>query len=207
MYKKQGKYKLGLTVRTPTYFDISGDVSDIGNSWFYNGDHFQMKKPGSTKYNVKTPAVISGGASIQATDWFLLAGDAEFTDWTQMEFTNDNPNLLDENRVIRNVFRSTTNLRGGVEFTLLNYGVRLRAGAVYNPSPYKGDPSSRDQLYYTAGLGVAIEENVFLNASLAFGKWNTSRDNYYLSGVDAPPSRTIESVTTNSLNISLSYRF
>jgi len=124
-----------------------------------------------------------------------------------MEFTNDNPDLLDENRVIRDVFRSTTNLRGGAEFALLNLGLRLRAGAVYNPSPYKGDPSSRDQLYYTAGLGAAIEENVFLNASLAIGKWNTLRDNYYLSGVDTPPSRTNESVRTNSFNISLSYRF
>ncbi|MBF8295939.1 MAG: hypothetical protein HW389_2484 [Bacteroidetes bacterium] len=207
MYRKQGKYKAGFTVRTPTYYDISEDFSDVGKSWFDNGDQYSKKKTGSTKYNVRTPVVLSGGASLQATDWLLLAGDAEFTDWTQMEFTNDNPDLLDENRVIRDVFRSTTNLRGGAEFALLNLGLRLRAGVVYNPSPYKGDPSSRDQLYYTAGLGAAIEENVFLNASLTFGKWNTLRDNYYLSGVETPPSRTNESIKTNSFNFSLSYRF
>ncbi len=207
MYKKQGRYKLGLTVRTPTYYDISEDFSDIGNSWFYNSDHFQVKNSGSTKYNVKTPFVFSGGVSAQATDWLLLAGDAEYTDWTQMEFTNDNPDLVDENRVIRDVFRPTTNLRGGAEVSLLNQGIRLRGGVVYNPSPYKGDPTSRDQVYYTAGIGATVDENVFLNASLAFGKWNTLRDNYNLSNVDAPPSRTAEAVSTNTFNITLTYRF
>ncbi len=206
MYRKQGVYKVGFTVRTPTYYDISEDFGDISNSWFDNGDAYPFRTTGSTKYNVKTPLVLSGGASVQASDWLLLAGDAEFIDWTQMEFTNDNPDLMDENRVIRDVFRATTNLRGGAELSLLNQGIRLRGGVVYNPSPYKGDPSSRDQVYYTAGIGATVDENVFLNASLTFGKWNTLRDNYYLSGVDIP-SRTSESVNTNTFIITLSYRF
>jgi long-subunit fatty acid transport protein len=207
IYRKQGVYKLGFTVRTPSYYDISEDFADVGDSWFDNGDHYQLRNPGSTKYNVKTPLVLSGGASVQASDWLLLAGDAEYIDWTQMEFTNDNPDLADENRVIRDVFRATTNLRGGAEVSLLNQGIRLRGGMVYNPSPYKGDPSSRDQVYYTAGIGATVDENVFLNASLTLGKWNTLRDNYYLSGVDTPPSRTAESVNTSAVNITLSYRF
>jgi long-subunit fatty acid transport protein len=207
MYQKQGKFKLGLTVRTPTYYDISEDFTDRGNSLFYNSDHFDVTVSQSTKYNVKTPPVITLGGSLRLVDMLLLAADAEFTDWTQMEFTNDNPDLIDENRVIRETFRSTTNLRGGAELSLFNLGIQLRAGAVYNQSPYKGDPTSFDQLYYTAGVGVTLEENVFLNASLAFGKWNTFRDNYYLDGVVAPPSRTSESVNTNSFNVTLSYRF
>jgi long-subunit fatty acid transport protein len=206
MYRKQGRYKIGFTVKTPTYYDISENFSDAGESWFKNGDYVQKKNPGSTKYTIKTPPVLSAGASVQASDWLLLAGDAEYVDWTQMEFTNDNPDLMDENRVIRDAFRATTNLRGGAEFSLLNQGIRLRGGVVYNPSPYKGDPSSRDQIYYTAGIGATVDENVFVNASLAFGKWNTLRDNYYLSGMDTP-SRTAEAVNTSTLNITLTYRF
>jgi long-subunit fatty acid transport protein len=205
MYRKQGVYKAGLTVRTPTYYDISEDFSDVGKSRFDNGDQFSIENPGSTKYTVKSPFVFSGGVSVQATDWLLLAGDAEFTDWTQMEFTNPSSDLVSENRVIRDLFRATTNLRGGAEVLLLNYGLRLRAGIVYNPSPYKDDPSARDQKYYTGGVGVAVDENVFLNASLAFGTWNTIRDNYYLYGSSA--SRTDEAVKTNTFNITLSYRF
>jgi len=207
MYRKQGVYKAGFTVRTPTFYDISEDFTDIGKSRFDNGDRFSLENPGSTKYSVRSPFVFSGGLSLQATDWLLLAGDAEFTDWTQMEFTNPNSDLASENRVIRDLFRATTNVRGGAEVLLINYGIRLRAGMVYNPSPYKDDPSSRDQKYYTAGIGAAIDENVVVNASLVFGSWNSLRDNYYLSGLDTPPSRTAEAVNTNTFNITLSYHF
>jgi long-subunit fatty acid transport protein len=210
MYRKQGRYKVGLTIRTPTYFDISEDFSDAGKSWFDNGDYFSLKIPGSTKYNIRTPFVFSGGASFQLTDWLVLAGDAEYTDWTQLEFTNtDNQDLADENRVIRDIFRATTNLRGGAEVNLFNFGLKLRGGVVYNPSPYLADQNTRDydQLYFTGGLGVAVDENVVINASLAIGKWKTFRDNYYLSGVVAAPSRTSESVNTSTLNVTLSYLF
>ncbi|HTY37817.1 MAG TPA: hypothetical protein VMH23_11940, partial [Bacteroidota bacterium] len=77
MYRKQGLYKLGLTIKTPTYYDISETFSDAGKSWFDNGDYYTMTNPGSTKYSIKTPFVFSGGVSVQATDWLLLAGDAE----------------------------------------------------------------------------------------------------------------------------------
>jgi len=210
MYRKQGRYKIGLTLRTPTYFDISEDFSDAGYSFFDNGDYFTQKNPGSTKYNIRTPFVFSGGASFQFTDWLLIAGDAEYTDWTQIQFTNtDNQDLIDENRVIREVFRPTTNLRGGAEIALLSLGLKLRGGVVYNPSPYLADQNTNDydQLYFTGGFGLAVDENVFVNASLAIGKWKTFRDNYYLPGLATAPSRTSESVNTNSLNVTLSYRF
>jgi long-subunit fatty acid transport protein len=201
---------VGITVRTPTYYDITEDFSDIGSSWFDNGDYYQQKNPGSTKYNIRTPFIFSGGASFQAMDWLLLAGDAEYTDWTQTEFTNtNNQDLIDENRVIRSVFRATTNFRGGAEITLFNLGLTLRGGVVYNPSPYLADQhtSDYDQFYYTGGLGLAIDENVVVNASMAFGKWKTFRDNYYLPGLTSAPSRTSESVNASSLNVTLSYRF
>jgi len=206
MYRKQGKFKVGLTVRTPTYYKVSEDFTDIGNSWFDNGDHFEIRNPGSTSYEIKTPYIFTAGASLQATDWLLLAGDAEFTDWTQMEFTTNHVDLAEENRVIRSSFRSTTGLRGGAEVTLFDLGLRLRGGIVYNPSPYKGDPTDFDQKYYTAGVGASVDENVSLNASIAFGSWKTFRDNYYVYGLDAP-SRTSESVGTSLVNITLTYRF
>lgn len=207
MYKKQGVFKIGATVKTPTYYEISENFSDVGYSWFDNGDIGDYKNSGSTKYNIKTPIVLSGGASVQIGDWLLLAGDAEYTDWTEMEFTDtDNPDLIEENRVIRNIFRGTTNLRGGAEVTLWSLGLKLRGGAGWNPSPYKDDPKEYDQLYYTVGAGITVEENVFLNAALTLGNWKTFRDNYYIPGF-AGASRTKESVTTNNINITLSYRF
>jgi long-subunit fatty acid transport protein len=206
MYRKQGKYKIGMTVRTPTYYRIEESYTDFGKSWFDNNDHFEISNPGSTNYDVKSPYVLSAGVSVQALDWLLLAGDAEYTDWTEMEFTSDNLDLIEENRIIRNLFTATTALKGGVEVTLFDLGVKLRGGYAYIPSPYKDDPSDFDQKYFTLGAGATIDENVGLNASVAIGNWKTFRDNYYLFGLSAP-SRTSESVSTSLVNITMTYRF
>jgi len=208
MYRKQGVMKFGLAVRTPTIYNIEETFHDDGRSTFDNGDGYSVRFSGSAKYKITTPIVFSGGASFQLGEFLAIAGDAEYTDWTQMRFDTENPDLIEENRVIRRVFRPTTNLRGGAELTFWDLGLKLRAGMVWNPSPYKVDAEDRnfDQLYYTAGIGLMIDESTTLNAAYALGTWKTFRDNYYLSSIPNP-SRTSERINTNNVNVTLSYRF
>jgi hypothetical protein len=208
MLKKQGRYQIGITVRTPTTFEINETFTDDGRSWFKNGDAYHQSFTNDTKYKITSPFVFSGGFSVQALDWLVLAGDAEYTDWTQMQFDTDNPDLIAENRFITTGMRATTNLRGGVELTLWNLGLRLRGGVIYNPSPYKADENTTkyDQLYYTGGIGYDIDNNVTINAAYALGNWKTFRDNYYIANLPNA-STTSESVKSGTLNVSLSYRF
>ncbi len=206
MYRKQGKFGIGMTVRTPTYYDVSEKYRDFGSSRFDNGDRYELDLPGATDYSIRTPLVLGAGASFHVGEWLILAGDAEYTDWTELEFTNDNPDLISENRVIRDILQATTNLRGGAELTLWRWDLKLRGGVVYNPSPYKGDPKDFNQLYYTAGLGLLVDYNVTINAGYATGTWKTFRDNYSIAGFPQA-SRTNESVNSSTFNVTLSYRF
>lgn len=206
MYRKPGRFGIGLTVRTPTYYDVSEKFRDFGSSRFDNGDRYELDLPGATDYSIRTPLVLGAGASFHVGEWLILAGDAEYTDWTELEFTNDNPDLISENRVIRDIFQPTTNLRGGAELTLWEFDLKLRGGVVYNPSPYKGDPKDFNQLYYTGGIGFMMDHNVTLNAGYATGTWKTFRDNYSIAGFPQA-SRTNESVNTSTFNVTLSYRF
>lgn len=213
VFRKPGTYKLGVSVRTPTVYEISETFSDEGRSQFDPNpstgfvDRYSIRFENSTRYKVQTPYVLSGGLSLQMFDWLVLAGDAEYTDWTQMKFETDNPDLLAENRRIKNsLFRETTNLRGGAEVTLWDLGLRLRAGAAWIPSPYKNDPKEFDQIYYTAGVGIMLDEKTSINSAYSLGTWKTFRDNYYLDNL-ATPSRTSEVVKNSSMNVSLQYRF
>lgn len=206
MYRKQGVYKVGVTVRTPTNYEINETFTDNGKSWFKNGDYFQHQLENRTTYRIETPIVLSAGASVQLLDFIMLAGDAEYTDWTQMKFDSNNADLVDENRVIAKIFRATTNLRGGAEVTLFDLGVKLRGGIVWNPSPYKNDPADYDQLYYTAGIGVQLDNQVTLNVGYALGTWKTFRDNYYIPTI-SEASTTREKIKTNSINATLSLQF
>jgi len=215
MYRNPGKYSIGVAIRTATNYDISETYSESASSQFKTPDnsnnysYFYPSTGNSTKYKVTTPYVLSGGISIQPLEWLLLAGDAEYTDWTQMEFNTDNAALIDENSRIKNEMRATTNLRGGIEVSLFSLGLKLRGGIIDNPSPWKGDPSSRDQLYYTAGIGLQLDERTALNVAYAYGTWKSLRTNYsYLNGLGITQYvGTDETVTTNNLNLTLSYRF
>jgi hypothetical protein len=204
MYRKQGRDKFGITVRTPTILEMNEDFTSSGRSVFDNGDRYSLELTDKTSYKVLTPTVFGAGGSVQLGEWLVLAADAEYIDWTQMEFRDGSPDLISENRLIQKLFKPTTNLRGGAELTLWNYGVKLRGGVVMNPSPYVGDPSSFNQLYYTGGAGIALDQNVTLNLAYAYGTWKSMRDNYYIGSII---SRSQERITTNTVNVTLSYRF
>lgn len=123
MYRKEDKYKFGVTVQIPTTYEISETFTDGGTSHFDDGFSASASSTGETKYKVITPMVLSGGISVQPNDLLLLAGDAEYTDWTEMEFDSNNPDLIDENRYIKRYMRDTWNLRGGAEVTLWKLGI------------------------------------------------------------------------------------
>jgi len=205
MYRELGKFRVGATVKLPTTLDVSETFNDEGISYFNGFQPASFSSSGETKYKVTTPIVLSGGISVQPIDWLLLAGDAEYTDWTQIEFDSNNSDLIQENRNIKNWMRDTWNLRGGAEFSILDLGLKLRTGIEWKPSPWKNDPSTYDQWNYTAGLGYAIDENSTINASYALGSWKTFRDNYYWGLT--PASRTSEQVSTSTVNITFSYKF
>ncbi len=215
MYRKPGKYSIGVAIRTATVYDISETFTESASSQLSSqlkadsAGYFQYPSTAnSIHYKVTAPYVLSGGISIQPLDWLLLAGDVEYTDWTQMDFNTDNAALIEENSRIKNEMRATTNLRGGIEVSLFSLGLKLRGGIIDNPSPWKGDPSSRDQLYYTGGIGLQLDERTVLNAAYAYGTWKTLRTNYSytVSGITYDAG-TDETVTTSNLNLTLSYRF
>lgn len=206
MLKKQGRYQVGIAVRTPTHFEINETYTDNGQSFFKtNNDSYQQSYTNQTRYSITTPFVFSGGLSIQALDWLVVAGDAEYTDWTQMQFNTNDPALIEENHFITTAMKATWNLRGGAEVTFWNLGLRLRGGVIMNPSPYIGDPSKYNQMYYTAGVGYDVDENVTLNGAYAIGTWSTFRNVY--STDTQSYSTSNEDVKSNNVVVSLSYRF
>ena len=214
MFRKPGKYSIGFAIRTANTYDISETFTESATSLFKTSDTSGNKAyeypltSNSIKYRVTTPYVLSGGISVQPLDWLLLAGDVEYTDWTQMELKADGVDFNDQNSRIKNKLRATTNLRGGGEVSLFNIGLKLRGGIIYNPSPWKEDPSSRDQVYYTAGAGYALDERTTLNIAYAYGSWKSLRSNYSYIASGLPYNvGTDETITTNNLNLTLSFRF
>ena len=112
----------------------------------------------------------------------LLSGDVEYTDWSQIEWKN-NASLELTNIQLQSNFRSTTSYRVGVEFEVPNTDVRIRGGYSDSPSPYKGDPSSFDNVVYTGGAGILLNRNVLLDAAVGLGSFKTYQNQYSFPGI------------------------
>ena len=215
MYRVPGRFRLGLTVKTPTSYSVKEDFSTSASTSFYtrdnkgNSDYGPIDNPSSGEYDVQTPWVLGAGASVILNE-FMLSGDVEYTDWTQLQFKNANADLLALNRDMKEIFQATANLRAGAEYDIKEYGVRLRGGFIYNPSPFVNDPSSYDQKYVTGGLGVLLGESAMLDLAYAHGWWETYRVNYGRTTSDpnyGSTSRVDEKISTNNFILTFSYRF
>lgn len=200
MYRVPERFRIGFTVKTPSAFTVKENYGLSARSAFDDGAAYTSSKNARSEYDVRTPWVIGGGASVMLRD-LVLSADAEFTDWTSMEFTDAAGNLVNQNRDIRSIFRTTLEYRLGAEYDVASSGLRLRAGYGLRPSPYKDDPSDFDRQTFTGGIGVLLTSSVMLDAGFAHSWWNTYRSNY-----DAT-SRVDESVSWNSFLLTLSYRF
>jgi len=216
MYRVPDVFRLGLTIKTPTAFNIRETFGTPASSPAYAS--IVMKNParsaiatfdpgeGSSQYDITTPWVFGAGASVILGD-LVLAADAEYTDWTQLEFSNANPDVLDNNQTIKSIFIGTTTLRGGAEYDIHRIGLRLRAGYMLIPSPYRGDPSSFDQKYITGGIGLLLGETTMLDLAYAHGMWNTFVYSYSdPNGVIASPMVN-EKIATNNFFLTLTHRF
>jgi len=214
MLRFPGIFRLGISVKTPTAFYInetfgtpvgSPAVSTFGSGGTSVTERFD---PGefSTHYDVTTPWVYSGGASLILGP-LVASADAEYTDWTELKFSDANPDVLSNNEVIKQIFVGTWTFRGGGELDLHPLPIRVRGGYMYIPSPYRGDPATFTRKYITGGLGILLGESVMADFAWAHGWWDTFVYSYTdPSGVIAPPP-VDQKVITDNFFFTLTYRY
>lgn len=201
MFREPDRYRLGINIKTPTVYTVKESFGTTYASIPDFGKTVTVEPTNqSNEYDLITPWVFSVGGSYIIED-FLVSGDIEYADWTQMEFRNANSDILALNRKIKDTFRGAANIRIGAEYTFQRPSLRIRGGFIYNTSPYQNDPSSYDQKYVTAGLGIPLGESTMLDLAYAHGWWDTIRSDY------ARFATIQEKVATNNFFGMLSFRF
>lgn len=203
-------FRVGLVARTPQVASVKYNYSRAGESVFDATGSWQGGvAPNKQKYSydayydfgVISPWNFGIGASYYPIPQLLLSADVDYSDWTQIEWSED-AELQKENISLQSNFKSVTNYRVGAEFDVPSTDIRVRAGYSMKPSPYKNDPSSFDQQIISGGAGILLQRNVSIDAGISFGKYKTSV--YQYSDVS---SRVDESISTTQAVVTLSYRF
>jgi len=230
-FKLGAIYRLGRLMRFSGTIDLPYTLKIDENSISHNKeiweneefpgqkDIFEEKFDYKFEYKIQTPFKFGIGGSIYLPQ-LTLSGDIQYTDWSQMEYKTDppflkvNPVVIDSqevyldstmaeiNRDLRKMYRATTRIHVGAEFTVPFLYTQLRAGAFYIPSPFKDATTSNDQKYFTLGLGFLLDKQMKFDIAWIHGWWEKT------TPVFTPDIRPLtEKFRTNQFQVTLAVRF
>ena len=178
--------RLGMVIETPIVFSAHEEWSETGQG------------SGYFDYRIGEPFTVRGGGSV-SVGRFLAALDVDWMDWSQIEYKTEPPfpgySAATANIALRRDFRATLGVHGGIEALLPLYGIRLRAGAGFDPNPEKGSKTENGQTSVGGGLGVLLDQSLMLDLSYDARWWKQQTS---LLGED---------VTSQRLQLSIAYRF
>ncbi|MEM6298547.1 MAG: hypothetical protein AAF740_07665 [Bacteroidota bacterium] len=161
-------FRLGWQIVTPTimYVDEEYTADLLVN---YNNVEFESftlnQEFGETvilesNYLMTTPFRTSLGASIFVGKSGFITGEVEYVNYSQARLFEPSfaQNLEGDNDVIRNLYASALNFKGGAEIRI--DPIRIRGGVAYYADPVD-DAFDQSQIIYSGGLG-------FVNDNFAF---------------------------------------
>lgn len=196
--------KVGFSIKTPKFITIKETYFVDAYSDFAS-TRFTLNPPieNRIEYKINTPYEIALGASVNQ-NVLTVSFDAKFIDYTQMEFKSglDVRDIENNNRDIKELFRSVINLNAGFEYLIPFINVALRGGFMLIPSPFKDDPSDYDKKFLTIGIGLNTSGNLSFDFAYAYGWWKDIGDNY-----GNKVSRTYQNIQRNIFTAGLKYNF
>jgi hypothetical protein len=200
--------RLGLTIQFPKIFTIEETYDVNGSSEFGTGQKYFLdtyKYSDKVKYDIQTPYEFTAGAAFNLA-FVIISGQVNIIDYTQMEFKNpegiDPAYFADRNSDIKKFLRVAYNANLGAELTLPLVPIKLRAGGIYQQSPFEADDASFDRKYLTAGVGFNFEGVFGIDIAYAYGWWKDIADNY-----DVNVSRTYQDITQQTVMLTTTFRF
>ncbi|GMQ82954.1 MAG: outer membrane protein transport protein [Rhodothermia bacterium] len=213
--KVSPQMRLGFTIETPTELTIDEDFDTVLRTEFDNGDVFtygdqadENEGSGRFEYTLTTPWRVGAGVSFRSGSFTLMA-DAEWVDWSQMEFSSDNGTFFEENRSIREQFDGVLNTRIGATYEAGDF--ILRGGFAVYPDPQDrrfaqaadGTVVDRERQYFSLGLGYRISTTLRADA----GWMQEQFDDVYSPYTEVANAPIVaEEVIRNRFQIGFTYR-
>ena len=122
---------------------------------------------GQNSYNVTTPFVYCAGVSFNFQG-LTVTGGVEYTDVTQLEFSEGTQKVQDLNIQIVQSLTGQLTYGFGAEYQLPVFPAFVRASYAVTTSPYIDNTPNADLTFLSVGGGLYIGEKVRLDALVRF---------------------------------------
>ena len=134
IYRLTPNFRLGAYVHTPTLISLNDAYqSSIDSKLELNGDYTFSSDEGIFKYSVTTPLRAGGSVAVIVNKFLAINTDVEYINYSA-GYLNSRPNVFKEvNQGIRNKYKSTLNVRAGMELNIKPVVFRLGYASYGSP--------------------------------------------------------------------------
>lgn len=189
------RFQIGLSVATPTSYAISDTYSaNMSTSWKnfeYTPGKFLNKQSAATdivtsNYNITTPWRVSGGFTFFFEKKGFISADAEWLSYGKAHYSSSTgDDYSADNKKIKDLYKSTLNIRVGGEYRYNNY--RFRAGYSMMPDPFQTEQNgiNRSLSSFSTGLGYRAS-NFYIDFAAVLGQGDASYRPYNVNTSTSP---------------------
>jgi hypothetical protein len=205
--KVANNFRFGLSLDTPTWFQISEETTQYLESRRIDGGQniSQIVDPNVINvfedYTLRTPGKVTASAAYIFGKNGLVSFDYSFKDYSQIEFSpTDDIYFNNLNNIIENKLKGASIYRVGAEYRIKQ--LSLRGGFHYEESPYKNETTLGETTGFSAGAGYNFGRYTF---DLAYSRSEQER-NQQLYSVGLTDSAKVNSIYSNFI-LSLGFNF
>lgn len=203
--------RFGASIKFPSYLEIDETFSQYYWAYYDNGDNFpypaieDRPEEFENSYNLKTPFVYSAGVSMHVMGLTFAAG-VEYTDVTQLEFSDALPEVIALNRDIVEQLTGQVTWGFGAEYKVPMLPLIARAGYSKTTSPYHEDIANANKDNLSLGGSLLIGKNIRLDGVFRWMTISELRTNYGSGSVENGYKYIID-YSPLSIGLGFSYRY
>ncbi len=195
MIQPNKNFSFGGVISSPVWLTIDEEYSlNTDSTHSYDDYIYYIEETGYPRWKLTHPFSFTFGGAFNFKN-LLLAGDINYTDWSQLEYREGYRAGL-KNIDVKEYYRDVFKWHIGAEFLIPQISGKLRAGFFEDPLPFKSNHLKSDRRFLTLGLGFLIDKVMTLDIA-----WNRG---YY--DFEYPELDVKEKYTTNKIFITTAYR-
>lgn len=214
--------QIGAVITFPMNFkvDESWTVNDdLAYDIIRNDTTEQYSAPyddsGNFDYLINIPFKFNTGVAFNYSI-FMVSASVDYRDWSQLKYEvpDDRPrdsyvDLLNQNQVFKDDFKSVTIFSFGGEISLLDDRLKLRGGFREVPSPIKELGADYNKKYVSSGLGYQVDKSTIIHLTYVRGSWKGDKYYYYdvFDEDGASPLETFEEYISTKILIGAQFNF
>ncbi len=186
---------LGGTITLPVNLEVSEVWEQQTIVQLDDGEEIVEGDNGAILFDIERPFEFGGGVAIKLLEKRLtLAGDVQFTDWTQTEYDPVPAEDVPQNNFDR-FYDSTIQVRVGAEYRIPEIETNVRVGYFRDPIPFQDKEIDNNRDFLTIGIGKIFDQIIKIDIAYMRGSWEQSN------------SSLTENQTSNRVFVSAGYRY